>query len=164
MTRASTLLRLLREDNLQMVDASPVDVLWGVAGPVTAVTRRRGLLRTKHQAGDVPFLPCSPLWAVRCVSQNTKGGRKAVEAAKVAQLARRDGWTCLYCGCRVHEHNATVEHFIPRSAGGPDHGANLFLACGPCNAHAGDMSAAEKLAFRDELRASILISQIQEAA
>jgi hypothetical protein len=161
----STLLRLLREDNLQMVDASPVDVLWGVAGPVTAVTRRRGLLRSQPQPGDVPFLPIGGVhWAVRCVDVKAKGGRKAAEAAKVAQLARRDGWTCLYCGCRIHEHNATVEHFIPRSAGGPDHGANLFLACGPCNAHVGDMSAAEKLAFRDELRASILISQIQEAA
>lgn len=67
---------------------------------------------------------CPPWWTER-----TK---------RVVHLVLRDGPGCFYCGLMLDEERGPqVDHYVPRSAGGPDRLSNLRLACGPCNAEKG---------------------------
>lgn len=50
------------------------------------------------------------------------------------QLFERDRWTCRYCGESLTEVDATLDHMVPRSAGGTDAEANLATTCLMCNA------------------------------
>jgi len=84
-------------------------------------------------------------FAKRTTSQ---GGRK--RAVIVRTLIERDGARCFYCMDPFSDElPPTKEHLVARTAGGPDHIANLFLSCGPCNCEVGHRSAAEKIKFRD---------------
>ena len=49
----------------------------------------------------------------------------------------RDLFTCQYCGCEVKHNEATLDHVIPRSKGGPSAWNNIVTACSPCNVHKG---------------------------
>ena len=49
------------------------------------------------------------------------------------ELFERDKWTCRYCGERVTAENATLDHLIPISKGGPDSPENLATCCLLCN-------------------------------
>ncbi len=90
-------------------------------------------------------------FAKRATSQ---GGRK--RAVIVRTLIERDGNRCFYCGDPfTGELPPTREHLVPRTAGGPDHISNLFLACGPCNCEVGHRSAADKIKFRDLKRRGV---------
>jgi hypothetical protein len=50
-------------------------------------------------------------------------------------VARRALYRCEYCQspARVCPDSLSVEHVVPRSAGGPSESANLALACQGCN-------------------------------
>ncbi len=52
-------------------------------------------------------------------------------------LAKRDGWTCRYCGVKLTKQTATIDHYLPRSKGGRTVLANLALACLRCNVSKG---------------------------
>lgn len=67
-------------------------------------------------------------------------------------IVRRDGPTCFYCGLDVSMHEATTEHLLSRSLGGPNHLANLALAHQKCNSSAGNLSVVEKVRLRDHMR------------
>lgn len=57
---------------------------------------------------------------------------------RVRYIADRDGYRCWYCEIPFYEYGeVTIEHEIPRSAGGTDALTNLRLACKPCNAAKG---------------------------
>lgn len=58
---------------------------------------------------------------------------------------RDGGCTCAYCGKGLSENEATLEHVIPISKGGPDIPANIVIACKKCNEAAGSMSLKEKM-------------------
>jgi len=45
----------------------------------------------------------------------------------------RDDYICQYCGKPVSERNATVDHVIPKSQGGPWSWTNLVTCCEKCN-------------------------------
>ncbi|HJB25856.1 MAG TPA: HNH endonuclease [Firmicutes bacterium] len=45
----------------------------------------------------------------------------------------REQGRCYYCGKRLNMKNATLDHYLPRSAGGPGQFYNLVLCCKPCN-------------------------------
>lgn len=45
----------------------------------------------------------------------------------------RDHGRCHYCGCELTLETMTIDHKIPRSAGGKTVVANLAAACEPCN-------------------------------
>lgn len=45
------------------------------------------------------------------------------------RILRRDGYICQYCG----QEADTVDHVIPRRAGGLDHDDNLVASCRKCN-------------------------------
>jgi 5-methylcytosine-specific restriction endonuclease McrA len=58
-------------------------------------------------------------------------------------LARRDEWTCQYCGAELGERKLTIEHVLPRSRGGKTDWLNCVAACGDCNAHKADQTPNE---------------------
>lgn len=45
----------------------------------------------------------------------------------------REQGRCYYCGKRLSMKNATLDHYQPRSAGGPGQFYNLVLCCKACN-------------------------------
>ena len=45
----------------------------------------------------------------------------------------RDNWTCQYCGERVNDSNATIDHYVPQSKGGNHNRQNLRTCCLLCN-------------------------------
>ncbi len=51
---------------------------------------------------------------------------------------------CWVCGAHVPPEDATLEHILPRSAGGSGHQDNLAISHGACNAgrHAKALAAA----------------------
>jgi 5-methylcytosine-specific restriction endonuclease McrA len=49
------------------------------------------------------------------------------------ELFDRDNWACYYCGEKVTEENATLDHYIPISKGGDNSPDNLKTCCFICN-------------------------------
>lgn len=58
-------------------------------------------------------------------------------------LARRDEWTCQYCGAELADRGLTVEHVVPRSRGGPTSWENCVAACEACNSRKADRTPRE---------------------
>ena len=79
----------------------------------------------------------------------TATGRKAQRPKKASPVIRtireRDGDACFFCWRDVDDDQASVEHLVPISHGGPSHTSNLFLAHKVCNSKAGHLSAPEKV-------------------
>jgi len=48
-------------------------------------------------------------------------------------IFERDGYKCHYCGQKVNQDNATIDHKIPMSKGGNNSKENLVTACVECN-------------------------------
>ncbi len=48
-------------------------------------------------------------------------------------IFERDGYKCHYCGIKVDENNATLDHVIPISKGGNNSKENLVACCFECN-------------------------------
>jgi hypothetical protein len=55
------------------------------------------------------------------------------EPQKRKILFERDNWICQYCGEKVTEDNATLDHYIPQSKGGKHTKENLRTCCLLCN-------------------------------
>lgn len=49
---------------------------------------------------------------------------------------------CHYCGKKLRSGQATVDHVIPSSKGGPNCASNFVLACEPCNTSKGSAKAS----------------------
>lgn len=78
----------------------------------------------------------------------------------LAQVIERDGPDCFFCGDPMAPADAmgdpaqaTLEHLVSVTHGGPNHISNCFAAHERCNSLAGHMSAPEKIALRDQMRA-----------
>lgn len=70
-----------------------------------------------------------------------------------AQLLKRDGRECFYCGEEAGEGVVpTIEHLLSRVHRGPDTLENTVLACQPCNEEAGDLTVIEKVRLREKKR------------
>lgn len=52
---------------------------------------------------------------------------------KRKELFERDNWTCFYCGEKVTENNATLDHYEPQCKGSGDNKENLKTCCVVCN-------------------------------
>jgi hypothetical protein len=52
---------------------------------------------------------------------------------KRLEIFKRDKWFCQYCGEKVDQQNATLDHFIPQSKGGDNSKDNLKTCCLVCN-------------------------------
>lgn len=64
---------------------------------------------------------------------------------EIRTLRERDGSLCFYCQRLVSDENATQEHLVAITHGGPDHISNKVLSHKSCNQAAGHMSAMEKI-------------------
>ena len=49
----------------------------------------------------------------------------------------RDGGRCFYCGRRLSLRQVTLDHFLPRAAGGKSEVFNLVACCKSCNREKG---------------------------
>lgn len=74
---------------------------------------------------------------------------------KVLYLLRRDGPNCFYCGLPLGS-SPTLEHLLPRAAGGNDHPSNMCLAHEKCNQVADDRPILDKVILRDLMRKQVL--------
>ena len=75
------------------------------------------------------------------------------QAKKNRVLKQGHPCRCFYCNCSIEKKDMTLEHVLPKSKGGPDHIANLVLACGPCNELMANRTIHEKMTLRDKIRA-----------
>lgn len=81
----------------------------------------------------------------------TAGSWRAMPATKrkqnnqIATIRKRDGDLCFYCQEHVSDKEASEEHLVSLTHGGPDHISNKFLAHGVCNNNVGNLSAVEKI-------------------
>ena len=82
---------------------------------------------------------------------NTQHKRVSRRSKRIKALIARDGTTCWYCGLEM-EGDVTVEHLLPRSAGGGNSSCNLVLAHHRCNTMADSLPLALKLALREHMR------------
>lgn len=67
---------------------------------------------------------------------------------RVVSLGAAQGWACRWCrrpcvAAPGRADTATIDHLVPRSAGGRDGQENLVMACRECNGRRGSMPAAE---------------------
>jgi hypothetical protein len=66
---------------------------------------------------------------------------------KRATIFHKTKGKCAYCGCKINPVAFTIDHVIPRSAGGTNHTDNLLPACKSCNLAKGSGSI-EQLRIR----------------
>jgi len=76
----------------------------------------------------------------------------------------RHNTLCTYCLCEMNRtpgdaRQLTVDHWVPRSAGGSNRLANLVLACATCNRRKGSRSAFEYLASPELFARMLTIAQ-----
>jgi hypothetical protein len=66
--------------------------------------------------------------------------RPAFGGGLTRRIWDRDGWTCQirYEGICLGHRDLTIDHVIPRAAGGTDNDENLQTACRPCNVKKSD--------------------------
>jgi 5-methylcytosine-specific restriction endonuclease McrA len=53
-------------------------------------------------------------------------------------VAKRDHYTCQYCGAQPGGESITIDHVMPRSQGGASSWTNCVAACEACNARKAD--------------------------
>jgi 5-methylcytosine-specific restriction endonuclease McrA len=68
-------------------------------------------------------------------AHNVRSGRssKWIRRPKRLAIYRRDGWTCFYCTRRLGASRLSLDHIVPRCAGGTHAASNLITACFACN-------------------------------
>ena len=64
-------------------------------------------------------------------------GRAGVAFSR-RNVARRDHYTCQYCGDQPGSNALTIDHVVPRSQGGQTSWTNCVAACTACNARKAD--------------------------
>lgn len=74
--------------------------------------------------------------------------RRGKSSPTIKALRVRDGDLCFFCLRSVNDDDASVEHLVPVTHGGPSHMSNLVLAHQSCNSDAGHLSAMEKINTR----------------
>lgn len=58
---------------------------------------------------------------------------KHIDRVSRYMLYKRDKGKCAYCGKEISQHEATVDHVIPKARGGEHVWENVVLACKKCN-------------------------------
>ena len=73
-----------------------------------------------------------------------------------AYVYHRDGGKCQYCGKRPNKDNPlTLDHIVPRAAGGSDRPDNIVAACRRCNHAKGDQPVDQFMHRRPTMLAQI---------
>lgn len=63
----------------------------------------------------------------------------------VQRMMFLQGQLCFFCNRTIPKGEASVEHLVPASKGGPEHPDNLVACCKTLNTLFGNMSVKEKL-------------------
>jgi 5-methylcytosine-specific restriction endonuclease McrA len=63
---------------------------------------------------------------------------KTFKTALKKKVLKRDGFLCFYCGDKLDDRDATIDHKIPKIMGGTDEETNLVCCCGQCNSLKGN--------------------------
>lgn len=93
---------------------------------------------------DMQFEPMPGSWPSTAKSQkNWVWLQKSYHFLRARQCENYGQLHCYICGLQLEivewyapqnsPRKATVDHFIPRSKGGPDDWSNLRVCCAPCN-------------------------------
>ena len=93
-------------------------------------------------------------WTVRMVSRSIRVPEVIVLASydrpprlhvpfTRRNVYRRDKYTCQYCGRRPGSENLSIDHIVPRSAGGRTTWENCVLACLRCNIRKSNRTPAQ---------------------
>ncbi len=90
-------------------------------------TSRDGTLYTVVEPREIPFVKEALAGPVASDMDYFTNPEKRL------LLFERDKWTCQYCGETVTEKNASLDHYIPQSAGGDHSKENLRTCCLVCN-------------------------------
>jgi 5-methylcytosine-specific restriction endonuclease McrA len=88
-----------------------------------------------------PRLVLLPPEVVLLTAYEGRGARTVVFSRK--NLWKRDRYTCQYCGMQPGPGELTIDHVVPRSAGGLSTWENCVLACVDCNTRKADRSPAQ---------------------
>ena len=117
-------------------DAQPVSVL-----PLSILNWQDAIRYMVLDKGRVLFW--HEEWVVHSASWETQvpavimlhDYQKPKKSVRVSRknIYLRDNYTCQYCGTRITEATATLDHVIPLSKGGKSNWTNLSTACKPCN-------------------------------
>ncbi len=83
-----------------------------------------------------PRLVLLPPEVILLTAYDGRGARTVVFSRK--NLFKRDRYTCQYCGAQPGPEELTIDHVVPRSAGGRSTWENCVLACVPCNRRKAD--------------------------
>lgn len=79
-------------------------------------------------------------------------------------LLKQSGGRCIYCGHELTVANMTIDHIIPKSAGGTDAEFNMIACCKECNAKKADQAlgvfliqkgSARRMAYLNRLNSLI---------
>ena len=78
---------------------------------------------------------------------SNENGAKWLSRKERLAIYLRDGCACAYCGAGIEEVDEgillSLDHLVPRSAGGGDEPSNLITACTRCNAKRQDRQVFE---------------------
>lgn len=130
-----------------LAPTNPYEVLRFIGSdgsPCVVYRKDSGILKWSVRAVEAyeAFASGSPWRAIEKVKRSA-GKKKRLQTLRT--LADRDGSGCFYCASIAPLEEMTVEHFVPVSAGGPNHISNMAIACRACNAEAGHLCVSGKL-------------------
>lgn len=97
-----------------------------LAGKAEIVLNGRGYIHTSSDQFEIP--------SVIKLAYMVKRPRPQIALSK-REILRRDDYTCQYCGRKTNL--LTIDHVVPRHAGGSHSWYNLVAACAPCNRRKG---------------------------
>jgi 5-methylcytosine-specific restriction endonuclease McrA len=94
------------------------------------------------QHNDVPIATVSGGYMAPSVLKMRYQVRRPMPQLRLSRhsILARDNYTCQYCGSRS---NLTIDHVVPRWAGGPHTWDNLVACCRRCNLKKGDKTPAQ---------------------
>jgi 5-methylcytosine-specific restriction endonuclease McrA len=127
-------------------------VLSSAYQPVARVPWQRAI--TMLWEGKVEVIEAYQDWTVRSVTIELKVPsivrylRHIRRRARKVRFSRenvytRDHGRCQYCTRTVARPEATFDHVVPRSQGGPTSWENVVIACHPCNQRKGGRTPAQ---------------------
>ena len=96
------------------------------SGKAEVILNGRGTIHTTTDKFGIPSI-------IR-LSHMIRRPRPRVNLTK-REIMRRDDFTCQYCGRRTTD--LTIDHVLPRHAGGPHTWLNVVAACPACNRRKG---------------------------
>lgn len=90
-----------------------------------------------RSASDFHTLP-----SVLRLHRRVRVPRRTVQFSR-ANVYRRDGYMCQYCGTSNREATLTFDHVVPKSRGGLTTWENIVTSCESCNREKGDLTPDE---------------------